>query len=337
MLHAEFDMNGRVIGNGLQPYIIAEAGSNFNQSMDLARRLIDVAAEAGADAVKFQLFRADVLYPAGGEMYEIFKSIELNAEWVPALQNHARQQGIEFLASAFDVESVKTLRQVDVAAFKVASSEATNLQLLYLMASFGKPMIISTAMCDMVDVEEAVAVCQAAGNNRIALLQCGAVYPLSPEQVNLRVMQTFVKRFGCPVGFSDHTLSNHVALASVGLGAALIEKHFTLDKTAEGPDHGYAAEPHQLRALVSEIREACQAMGSREKEMLPQERAVGRREGLYAARTISAGSVLSEGDIEVRRPALGIRSRHKPVVLGARSLREIQPGEPLTWQLIGFS
>jgi sialic acid synthase SpsE len=336
VLMNEFTIGGQNIGGGASPFIIAEAGSNFNQSLDTARKLIDVAAEAGADAVKFQLFRADILYPGGGELQDIFKSIELNPEWVAILNRHAMENGIQLMASAFDRGSVDVLEAINTPAHKIASSETTNLPFLHYVASKGRPIIISTGMCDMVDVEEAVNVCIGAGNHQIILLQCGAMYPLPRELVNLRVIPAFSERFRCPVGFSDHTMGYAAAFAAIGVGAKIFEKHFTLDRQLAGPDHFYALEPSELKTYVSGLREAHAALGSEVKEMLPEEKKLGRREGLYAARDLQAGAFLTTNDISVRRPAVGLRSRYAGSVAGANLARDIKKGDPITWESLKF-
>jgi len=332
----EFAIAGCPVGGQSSPYIIAEAGSNFNQSLDTARRLIDVAVAAGANAVKFQLFRADVLYPNGGELHDIFKSVELRADWVPLLNQHAKECGIAFLASAFDAGSVDVLEAIGTPAHKIASSETTNLAFLHYVASKGKPVIISTGMCDMVDVEEAVNVCLGTGNRQVILLQCGAVYPLPVDLANLRVIQVFGDRFGCPVGLSDHTLGQTAAVAAIGIGATVFEKHFTLDRTSQGPDHFYALEPGELNAYVAALREGHQALGSPTKEMLPKEREFGRREGLYAARDLAEGESLGAQDIAVRRPAIGLRARYGAMVVGMRVTRQLKKDEPITWDAIKY-
>ncbi len=335
-LAAEFSIGERRIANGATPFVIAEAGSNFDQSLDTAYRLIDAAAEAGADAVKFQLFRAETLYPEGTEGYRAFKAVELNPDWVQDLDRHARERGLPFLASAFDTRSVDVLEAVEVPAHKVASSEATNIPLLAYMAAKGRPILLSTGMCDMVDVHEAVALCLASGNHRVALLQCGTVYPLPPAAANLKVMDLFRETFGGPVGFSDHTLGRAAAVAAAARGAAVIEKHFTLDRTAKGPDHAYALEPAELKRLVAEIREAHQALGAPVKEMLPEERRFGRRDGLYAARDIGQGETIAAADIRVERPALGLRARYRDAVTGARAARPIKADAPIAWEDVAW-
>lgn len=318
------------------PYVIAEAGSNFNQNIDTAKELINVAAGAGANAVKFQLFRADLLYPNGGELYDIFKSIELNPEWVPILEQHCREQNIHFLASAFDKYSIDVLEAVNVPAHKIASSETTDLQFLHYVASKGKPIIISTGMCDMVDVEEAVNICLAAGNSQIMLMQCGAMYPLPIECANLKVIETYAKRFNCITGFSDHTLGQTTSTTAIGLGASIFEKHFTLDRNSEGPDHFYALEPDELKSYISGLHEAYKSLGSSIKEMLPKEKELGRREGLYLTRNMSKGEIITEADIAIKRPATGIRERYASVVIGMTTTKALEEGQSLKWEMVAF-
>lgn len=336
MLKNELKIADTSVGGTAPPYLIAEVGSNFDKSLDKARRLIDVAAEAGANAVKFQLFRADALYPNRDDLYDIFKSIELDVEWVPLLDQHARDQGLHFMASAFDMESVDALEAINVLAHKVASSEATKLGFIHKLASTGKPLIISTGMCDMVDVEEAVNVCLGANNRQIILMQCGSMYPLPKNLANLRVIQTLARQFNCPVGFSDHTLGFVAAIAAVGLGATVFEKHYTLDKKGAGPDHFYALEPEELKFYISSIREAHEAMGSGEKYMLPKERELGRREGLYLARNMAKGETIAVSDIVAKRPAIGMRARYASAIVGATLTQAVEKDQPLSWEVLNF-
>jgi sialic acid synthase SpsE len=332
----EFKIGDKQIGGDAPPFVIAEAGSNFDQDIDTAYRLIDAAAIAGADAVKFQLFRATSFHPEGTKEHAAFRAVELNPEWVAPLSRHAAAHNLLFLASAFDPASVEVLEAADIAAHKVASSEATNLALLSLIAEKGRPVLLSTGMCDMVDIHEAVSLCLARGNEQLALLQCAAIYPLAPEHVNLRAMDLMARTFGCPVGFSDHTLGLAAAIAAVARGAAVIEKHFTLDKGSKGPDHFYALEPDELKRLVGNIHEAHAALGVPEKELLPQEREFGRREGLYAARDIAAGETIAAADIEIKRPALGLRARYRDTAIGTQARRAISAGAPIAWDDIGW-
>ncbi len=319
-----------------EPFVIAEAGSNFNQSLDTAKRLIDVASESAADAVKFQLFRAEALYPPGTKMYEIFKSVELSADWLVPLSEHARDAGVHFTASAFDTHSLAALEAIGVPLHKVASSETTNLRLLAAMAATGKPLLISTGMCEMSDIAEAVSLCRGVGNNNLVLLQCGSLYPLPPDQANLRVLNSFQASFDIQPGFSDHTLGSATAAAAVALGARIVEKHFTLDRTMEGPDHSYALEPKELHDYVATVKEAFSALGSPLKTMLKEERSVGRRDGLYAARQIVGGAEISSADVVTQRPATGIDARYAGIVIGSKAAREIAEGQPISWELLDF-
>jgi sialic acid synthase SpsE len=329
-----FEVAGRKVGEGQAPYVIGEAGSNHDRSLDTALQLIDIASDAGADAVKFQLFDADALYPSGTEMWRLFRSVELPAEWLPRLAEHARARRIHFFASAFDPRSLARLTELGVPAIKIASSEATDLVALAAAAATGLPLFVSTGMCDLVDVTEAVACCLRAGNDRVALLQCVAEYPLVPERADLRVMDAYRDMFGGVVGFSDHTLGTAVPLAAVGRGAAVIEKHFTYDRSATGPDHGYALEPSELGQLVRDVRAAYAALGSEVKDLTAEERRLGRREGLYARRDLRAGATVGEDDIEERRPALGIRARYRRVVVGSRLRQDVAAGEALRWEML---
>jgi len=331
MLNNEFKIRNLTIKNYETPYVIAEAGSNHNQSLEIAYKLIDVAANAGAQAVKFQLFKAEKLYPVGTKLYDIFKSIQLNSDWVPKLAEHSRSCGIDFLASPFDKGSVDQLEEVEVAAYKIASSEMTNTRLLAFIAQKKKPLFLSTGMCDLLDVVDAVELCSSLGAKSIAILQCGAVYPLPPDKANLKVMDVYASMFGCPVGFSDHTLNFGASVAAVARGASIIEKHFTLDKEMEGPDHSYALNPEELKQFVQLVQEAHNSLGSFEKSLLSQEKKFGRREGLYVNKNIKKGARLNDNDVEIKRPALGIRSRHLPKIIDCYLKKDIKKGAPIQW------
>ena len=329
----EFNINGFLIKNGEKPFFIAEVGSNHNQSFDTACKLIDVAADAGANAVKFQLFRAEKLYPPGTRMFDLFKSIELSSDWLDRLNRHAKDVGILLISSAFDKESVDLLDEIGIPAFKVASSETTNLRLLSYIAAKKKPIIISTGMCDMIDIYEAINICKISGNSMIAILQCGAMYPLQPDLANLRVLGLFQSAFRCPVGFSDHTLGVAAGVSAIGHGACIIEKHFTLNRQSEGPDHSYAMEPEELKNYIGLIHEAHSAQGDPIKDLLPIEKQ-GRREGLFAACDIDEGEIVKQNQIVIDRPAPGIRARYLGTVVGAKVKSNISKGAPLAWENI---
>lgn len=330
-LPTTFQIGNKNIANESDPFIIAEAGSNFNQQMDTAFRLIDAAAEAGADAVKFQLFQPEALYPKGTPEFDAVSKVCLNPDWIPSLFKHAHDQKLVFMASAFDFNSLETLLSAGVLAHKVASSEATNFPLLSRMAKSGLPIILATGMCDMVDIHEAVSVCLRNGNANIALLQCTSLYPTAPNQLNLKVMDNFKTSFGGVTGLSDHTQGFAASVAAVARGAAVIEKHFTLDRTSEGPDHFYALEPGELTQLISMLREANLVLGDGIKQLLTEEAEYGRREGVYAAKTLEAGAKISSQDIETKRPAIGIRARYRQKLVGSQATANLAKGQPIGW------
>jgi len=324
----------KYVGEGCPVFVIAEIGSNHNQDLKQAKKLIDVSAEAGVDAVKFQLFRADSLYTPEDSLYEVFKSIELNPEWIDELIGYSRSKGLIFLASAFDEDSVELLNDLDIPAYKWASSETVNLRNLRLAASKGKPMIISTGMCDLADIYEALQVCYGENNNNVILMHCTSVYPTKIDKVNLRALDALERVFQVPVGFSDHTLGFTAAIAATAKGAKVIEKHITLDRKSKGPDHFFATEPHELKKFVELIREAEMCMGLPFLEMSPEERKIGRREGIYAKSSIARGEGLVEEMLMVKRPALGIKPRYLNALIGARAKRKILEGEPIKWEML---
>jgi sialic acid synthase SpsE len=314
-------------------YIIAEAGSNFDGKLNQAKQLIDIAADANADAVKFQLFRADVLYPNGPDaVHARVKACELPREWLPELMRHAKARKIDFLATPFDADAIERLEKLGVKAYKWASSETTNHALLVQVARTRKPVYLSTGMCTMADIAEAVEILDANGCPETHILHCYAVYPTNYEDANLRVMETLRRAFHKPVGFSDHSLGVSLPIAAAALGASVIEKHFTLSRKLQGPDHSYAIEPDELRRMVSEIRQVQKALGSPEKRMHPEEIAWGRRDGLYAKRSIRKGQRLSAADLVAKRPATSLAARYRVSAEGMTARRAIKAGGPVNWQ-----
>jgi N,N'-diacetyllegionaminate synthase len=303
----------RLIGEGEPCYIVAEAGSNHNGNYEQALRLIDAAVEAGADAVKFQHFKAARLYPrSAGEsdylktsrsIYDIIHDMETPDAWVPRLAEYCRERGIAFLSSPFDEASADLLEPY-VPAFKVASYEMTHVPLLRHIAHKGKPLIVSTGTATLAEVLHSVEVIQAAGNDQIILLQCTARYPTPLEDVNARAVVALREATGLPTGLSDHSRDPIVApMTAVALGACLIEKHFTLSNRLPGPDHKFAVEPLELKDLVRRVRETEQALGHGRKEVLAAEeelRAFARR-SIFATRPIAAGETLSAANIAVLR------------------------------------
>jgi N-acetylneuraminate synthase len=332
----------RLIGPGQPVFVIAEAGVNHNGDLKLARALIDVAVEAGADAVKFQTFRADrlvtpdapkaeyQLQTTGNDesQFEMLKHLELSPDAHRELKSYCEERGIVFLSTPFDEEAVDLLDGLGVPAFKISSGDLTNSPLLEHVASKGKPVILSTGMSELSELIEAVSVLNTAGCENPVLLHCVSNYPAQPQEINLRAMQTMRSAFDVPVGFSDHTEGIDVALAAVALGACVIEKHFTLDRTLPGPDHRASLEPGALRELVRSIRRVESALGSGRKAPAASEleTAKAARRSLVAARDIPAGAILEREMVVMRRPGAGMSPSMLDTLLGRQAVRDIAAG-----------
>ncbi len=318
----EMRIGSRLIGNGHPAFIIAEAGVNHNGSEDMAHSLIEIAATAGVDAVKFQTFIPEaVVSPAAklapyqavnmgieGHQSEMIADLVLSRDAHFRLRDHALSVGLQFLSSPFDRESADLLEALDVPAFKVASGELTNHPFLAYLARKGKPLLVSTGMATLAEVGAAIEVILANGNPEIALFHCVTSYPAEPWDSNLRAILTMRNGFGVPTGFSDHTLGIDVAVVAVSMGAALIEKHFTIDRTLRGPDHKASLLPTELRELVKGIRSAEQAMGDGVKQPRPCELPImsAARRSLHAGQSLLAGHILEEADLTALRPGDGI-------------------------------
>lgn len=343
-----FAIGNQRVGPGEPCYVIAEAGVNHNGKLDLALKLVDVAAAAGADAVKFQTFVADrVARPdarkaayqerqtgANQSQLDMIRALELSFEAFREVAAHCKRQGIQFLSTPFDHESADFLATLGVPAFKVPSGEVTNHLYLAHVARKSRPLVVSTGMASLSEVAEALDVVRRAGAPPVALLQCVSNYPAAPETANLRAMRTLEAAFGVPVGYSDHTLGTEVALAAVAMGACVVEKHFTLDRTLAGPDHAASLEPDELRNLVSGIRVVESALGDGRKVHTPTEegtRQVARR-SLVVSRDVLAGAILGERDLAALRPADGIGADLVRHVVGRRLRRALAKGTPLTWE-----
>ena len=337
------------VGHGEPVFIIAEAGSNHNQDFDQAKRLIDVAAEAKATAVKFQTFSADSLYSKktpsmsylqknkllkeGETVWDLLKKNELPREWQKDLADYCQSKGLLFLSTPFDVKAVEDLEKLNVPAYKIASYEITHLPLLKAVSQTGKPIILSTGMADLTDIEDALEVIGKNGNNQVILLHCAINYPPKFEDVNLRAMITMRQAFQRPVGFSDHTMGISVDIAAVALGACAIEKHYTTDRNLPGPDHPFALEPNELKEMVKGIRETEKSLGSPVKRRTAAEEEMyqlGRR-SLCAAAKISKGTVISKSMIAVKRPGTGIPTKLLDVVIGRTAKEDIDEDEMLLW------
>lgn len=330
-MNAMIKIGSKTVGAGAPAFVIAEAGSNHDRKLEQAKKLIDVAADAQADAVKFQLFTAEGLYKPTDAAFEIVRQNEFPRQWLKELAQYAQSKGILFLATPFDLAAVDALEQVNVAAYKLASSEVPNTALIKACAQTGKPIILSTAMSNLGDIEQALEIIEKAGNEQVVLLQCSAMYPTPPQEVHLRVMDTLRDAFQVPVGFSDHTLGILMPPVAVARGASVIEKHFTLDRSLPGPDHSYAIEPNELKDMVHNIRFVETSLGSPIKRMLAEERKYARRESIFATQDIASGEPMDSQHLEIRRPAWGIDPRFARSLYGMTLKKPVKKGEPITW------
>ena len=343
-------IGNRLVGAGHPCLIIAEAGSNHNGSLEQAQRLIDIAVDAGADVVKFQLFRASKLYPTtAGEcdylewkksIYDIIREMELPIDWLRPLADHSMKRNIMFLVSPFDEESVD---QVDpyVEFFKIASYELTHIPLVKHIAKKGKPVLISTGAASMDDVHATVRAFTETGNDQLMLMQCTASYPAPVDSLNLKTIPTLISEFQIPVGLSDHSRDPILApIAAVALGANLIEKHYTFSNQLPGPDHKFAIEPHELRKLVDAVRTTERALGTGAKEILPAEDELYRfaRRCIFTVKPVAAGETFSPENVAVLRKGkheAGLSPEAWEWVLGRVARKDIPAETPLTRTLVG--
>jgi len=345
-----FRTRERTIGGSAPVFIVAEAGVNHNGDAELARRLVDAAADCGADAVKFQTFTADALLTKGApkagyqlettgaaeSQREMLARLELGADQLGPLRDRAVKRGLVFFSAPFDEASADLLESLGVALFKIPSGEITNLPLLRHVAAKGRPLIVSTGMAGLGEVEEAVAAIRAAGDPPLALLHCLSAYPAPPAELNLRAMDTLARRFGCPVGLSDHTLGIEIAVAAAARGADIIEKHLTLDTALPGPDHRASLDPPAFATMVRAIRRVESALGDGVKRPMPSETDTRRvaRKSLVAARALETGRRLEAGDVAIKRPGTGIPPAGLPRALGRRLVRDVAADEVLQWEAL---
>ena len=326
--------------------IIAEAGVNHNGSLDMAKKLIRVAAEAGADIVKFQTFKADSLVSKTAKkaeyqianiqdgddsQYEMLKKLEIPEAWYPVLMSCCAENGIQFLSTGFDEASIDFLDALQPPMFKIPSGEITNKPYLQHVARKGRPIVLSTGMADMEEVKAAVAVIRQEGiaKNQLTVLHCNTEYPTPMEDVNLRAMLHIQQELGVKIGYSDHTLGIEVSIAAVALGACVIEKHFTLDRNLRGPDHQASLEPDALKDMVQAIRNIAMALGDGVKRPSPSEmknRPIARK-SLVASAPIKAGELFTPQNITSKRPGTGISPMCWDEMIGKTASRDYQPDE----------
>ena len=339
----------RMIGLDYPTYFIAEIGGNFDGSIDKAKRLIDAAKEAGADCAKFQTFTAETIVSEGGfskmtlhgvhgswgrTVSEVFKDVELPLEWHQELADHCKKVGIDFSTSPYYKEAVDLCADMKLPFIKIGSGEITWLEMLDYTARKGLPIMLATGDATMAEIDEAVRTIEKTGNKDLVLMQCITNYPSKIDSANVNVLKTYQSAFDCLTGYSDHSPGHVVALASVVLGARVIEKHFTLNKKDKGPDHPHSMEPKEFKFMVDSIREVERAMGSTRKEVVAEEgeTVFVQRRCLYAKRDLNAGQVITAEDIDVLRPALGIPPKFKDVVIGKKANKDIPARDPVFWE-----
>ena len=349
-MSAEIEIAGRRIGAEAPVYCIAEVSANHNQNFETAVSIVRAAKDAGADAVKLQTYTPDTItiqsnrecFQVGGgtlwdgrNLYDLYKEAYTPWEWQPKLKRVADELGMHCFSSAFDHSAVDFLESMNVPAHKVASFELVDLPLIQKMAATGKPMIMSTGMGTIEEIEEAVTTARAAGAKQIALLKCTSAYPAPAEDMNLRTIPELARRFEVPVGLSDHTMGIAVPVAAVSLGATIIEKHLTLSRAAGGPDSAFSLEPGEFKAMVDGVRIAEKALGGVHFGISERERSsrVFRR-SLFVVRDLKKGERFTADNVRSIRPGDGLHTRHMAEVLGKTAARDVVQGTPLSWDLV---
>ncbi|WP_408595516.1 pseudaminic acid synthase [Limnohabitans sp.] len=340
-------IDGRSIGADTAPYVIAEMSANHNGSLENAFRIIEAAKAAGAHAVKLQTYTPDTITLNatsedfriqgglwnGRTLYDLYQEAHMPWDWHQPLFEHARQLGITIFSSPFDHTAVDLLESLGAPAYKIASFEAIDLPLIRYVARTGKPMIISTGMADDTEIQEAVEAAQSAGCKELALLHCVSGYPAPPADYNLRTLQDMKDRFRVVTGLSDHTLDNTTAIASVALGACIIEKHFTLNRQGGGPDDSFSLEPTELAQLCRGTQTAWEAMGQIDYGRKPSEQANAQfRRSLYFVKALQAGDVITQDMVRSVRPGFGLAPKHMDEVVGRQVIRPIAVNSPVRWQ-----
>ena len=338
-------IGNRFIGDEEPCFIIAEAGSNHNRDFKTAKGLIDAAFEAGADAIKFQVFSAEKHYSKKTplhsgykeHLYDLIKKLEIPREWLKELKDYSDKKGIIFFASPCDYEAVELLEVIEALLYKISSFELVDLELIHYIACKQKPLIISTGLANMEEIEDAYLACVKAGNENVIFLQCASTYPSPCEIMNLKSMETIAKAFNVITGLSDHTEGIHISIAAAAMGAKVIERHFTLDKKMEGPDHAFALDPDDLMKLVKQIRDVEKAtgdgrkIGPKSEEMEFYEKA---RRSIHAACDIKSGTEITKDMLVVKRPGYGIKPKFIDVIAGRKAKGDISEDQWITWKML---
>lgn len=340
------EIAGRRIGTGEPPYVVAELSANHNGQLDTALKIVEAAKSAGADAIKLQTYRPDTITLDcdsedfridgglwdGRTLYDLYQEAHMPWEWHAPLFEHAQKLGITIFSSPFDRTAVDLLEDLNAPAYKIASFEAVDLPLISYVARTGKPMIISTGMADAEEIQAAIDTAHESGCNELALLHCVSAYPAPASDYNLRTMSDMMTRFGLVTGLSDHTLDIATAVASVALGASIIEKHLTLDRHGGGPDDSFSLEPTELAQLCTSARTAWQALGKVDYGLQSSEHGnVKFRRSLYFVKQLRAGDTITRDAVRSVRPGYGLAPKHLSEILGRRVTRPIAANSPVTW------
>ncbi len=345
----QISIAGRIIGANQPPYVVAELSANHNGRLETAHKIVEAAKKAGADAIKLQTYTADTITLNcdsdqfrihgglwdGKTLYQLYQEAYMPWEWHKPLFEHARQIGITIFSSPFDTTAVDLLEDLNAPAYKIASFEAVDLPLIKYAAATGKPMIISTGMADADEIEEAVQAARDGGCKELAILHCVSGYPAPAEDYNLRTIPDMIQRFGLVTGLSDHTLDNTTAIASVAMGASIIEKHFTLDRSGGGPDDSFSLEPAGLLDLCRGTSAAWSALGKVDYGRKSSESGnVQFRRSLYIVEDVQAGEVLTHKNLRSIRPGNGVAPKYLDDFIGRRAIRSIKRGTPASWGMI---
>lgn len=349
-MNNSLQINQRIVGAGQPVYVIAEISANHNHEFEQAAKIVRAANDAGADAVKLQTYTADTItlrsdqecfVVKGGTLWDgktlhnLYGEAFMPWEWQPKLKVIANELGMDLFSSAFDETAVDFLESMGVPAHKVASFELVDIPLIQKMASTGKPLIMSTGMASLEEIDEAVAAARGAGATQIALLKCTSAYPASPEEMNLRTIPYLAAHAGLPVGLSDHTMDVAVPVTAIALGACIIEKHLTLSRAVPGPDSAFSLEPSEFKAMVDAVRIAERSLG--QARFGASEKEEGSRlfrRSLFVVADMKCGETFTEENVRSIRPGRGLHTRHLREVLGKPAAREIQRGTPLSWDLV---
>ncbi len=340
---------GRPIGPEHPPYVIAEVSANHNGKLETAMRIIEEAKKAGADAAKLQTYKPDTITLNcdsedfkirgglwdGRTLYELYEEAHMPWEWHKPLFEHARKVGITLFSSPFDNTAIDLLEDLNAPAYKIASFEAVDLPLIKYAASTGKPMIISTGMADAEEIQEAIDAAREGGCKELAVLHCVSGYPAPAEDYNLRTIPDMIQRFGLVTGLSDHTLDNTTAITSVAMGASIIEKHFTLDRSGGGPDDSFSLEPAELTALCHGTKTAWQALGRVDYGRKSSEQGnVKFRRSLYFVKDMKAGDVIAQDCVRSVRPGFGLAPRYLDQLIGRKVCSDVRFATPVRWDLV---